>query len=61
MEFIDGIIDKHTYLEIFKRNVKSLAKKLNLNINYIFGNDNDSINTVKICLYFIKNEGITRL
>ena len=61
MDFIEGIMNKYTYLEILQRNIKQSVRKLGLRKNFIFQDDNDSKYTAKICRDFIENERITRL
>ncbi|GFW01939.1 transposable element Tcb1 transposase [Trichonephila clavipes] len=58
--FIDGIMDHKLYIDILNNNLKESAKKLGLDRNFIFQQDNDSKHTarnVKMwCLFYCKQQ-----
>ncbi|GFW73041.1 transposable element Tcb2 transposase [Trichonephila clavipes] len=58
--FIDGIMDHTLYIDILNNNLKESAKKLGLDGNFIFQQDNDSKHTarnVKMwCLFYCKQQ-----
>ncbi|GFT67801.1 transposable element Tcb1 transposase [Trichonephila clavipes] len=58
--FIDGIMDHKIYIDIHNNNLKESAKKLGLDGNFIFQQDNDSKQTarnVKMwCLFHCKQQ-----
>ena len=57
MEFIDGIMNNHTYLKILKRNVKWSAENLDLTTNFIFQDDNDPRTQTKFVMILLKMRG----
>ncbi|GFV84985.1 transposable element Tc1 transposase [Trichonephila clavipes] len=60
--FIDGIMDHKLYIDIHNNNLKESAKKLGLDGNFIFQQDNDSKHTarnVKMWCFFIVNSNCT--
>ena len=60
-EFINGTMTQYTYLDIVKQNIKLSAKKLGLNRQFIFQEDNDPKHTSKLVQDFYKTNKITRL
>ena len=46
--FIDGSLDKHTFLNILKNNLEESTTKLGLLENFYFQQDNDRKHTARI-------------
>lgn len=55
---IDGIMDKHQYLEILKAHVKQSARKLRLQRGWMFQQDGDPKHTAKIVTDYFKRAKI---
>ncbi|GFV81217.1 calpain-A [Trichonephila clavipes] len=61
--FTDGILDHKLYIDILNNNLKESAKKLGLDGNFIFQQENDPKHTarnVKMCVFFIGDWKETR-
>ena len=55
---IEGIMDKHLYVEILEENMLPSARKLKLGRHWIFQQDNDPKHTSHVAKAYFKNNGI---